>query len=394
MALVACGECGREISDQAATCPHCGVPITATTVPGSFDGKFQHRSQDGVASRKPLSFGFGSLILAAIVVVSFIWHFQDSSTQPESQSLPPVSTSTKSIHDDLSGWRISQKHDTLNDRVSLMASSVQTENGVSANVTVECEPNSSGNEIDAFVVIRDLGLLSSITDVRNGHVVLRGKLRVNENEILEAEFTNPRSASEFLVANLLMGDGGEKLVAGREQLRTQANNPIFLGMLGALGVPGSGSTWQQPLKTTQRIMVQFATSGGPLTVKIPTSDPSIQKVIEGCGGKAQAIPTDKKPNAPSVQTVTSAEAPTEQTDKCPGVLKTHGFLSRAHLQCGFENYSEPLIDAADSCINDLGGQAAEKLLEAGLQAFDDRETERGHESLCKDVQDKFPAAFN
>lgn len=30
MAMISCPECGREISDQAATCPHCGTPIKKT----------------------------------------------------------------------------------------------------------------------------------------------------------------------------------------------------------------------------------------------------------------------------------------------------------------------------------------------------------------------------
>ena len=30
MALIQCPECGREISSQAAACPHCGMPINAT----------------------------------------------------------------------------------------------------------------------------------------------------------------------------------------------------------------------------------------------------------------------------------------------------------------------------------------------------------------------------
>ena len=33
MALVACEECGKEISDKAAACPHCGAPTTAKTEP-------------------------------------------------------------------------------------------------------------------------------------------------------------------------------------------------------------------------------------------------------------------------------------------------------------------------------------------------------------------------
>lgn len=27
MALIKCSECGREVSDKATTCPHCGCPI-------------------------------------------------------------------------------------------------------------------------------------------------------------------------------------------------------------------------------------------------------------------------------------------------------------------------------------------------------------------------------
>ena len=29
MALIKCGECGKEISDRAAACPGCGAPIAA-----------------------------------------------------------------------------------------------------------------------------------------------------------------------------------------------------------------------------------------------------------------------------------------------------------------------------------------------------------------------------
>lgn len=30
MALIACKECGKEISDKAAACPHCGAPVRAS----------------------------------------------------------------------------------------------------------------------------------------------------------------------------------------------------------------------------------------------------------------------------------------------------------------------------------------------------------------------------
>lgn len=31
MALIACAECGKEISDKAAACPHCGAPVVSTS---------------------------------------------------------------------------------------------------------------------------------------------------------------------------------------------------------------------------------------------------------------------------------------------------------------------------------------------------------------------------
>lgn len=33
MALIKCPECGKEISDKAGQCPHCGYPIEQVTIP-------------------------------------------------------------------------------------------------------------------------------------------------------------------------------------------------------------------------------------------------------------------------------------------------------------------------------------------------------------------------
>ncbi len=33
MALIDCPECGQKVSDRAPTCPHCGIPLAASTVP-------------------------------------------------------------------------------------------------------------------------------------------------------------------------------------------------------------------------------------------------------------------------------------------------------------------------------------------------------------------------
>lgn len=34
MALIKCPECGKEISDKAGACPHCGCPIGNATQAG------------------------------------------------------------------------------------------------------------------------------------------------------------------------------------------------------------------------------------------------------------------------------------------------------------------------------------------------------------------------
>lgn len=40
MALIKCPECGKEISDKAGACPHCGCPIGNATQPiQNNDGK-------------------------------------------------------------------------------------------------------------------------------------------------------------------------------------------------------------------------------------------------------------------------------------------------------------------------------------------------------------------
>ncbi len=32
MALIACKDCGKQISDQAGSCPHCGAPVARPTM--------------------------------------------------------------------------------------------------------------------------------------------------------------------------------------------------------------------------------------------------------------------------------------------------------------------------------------------------------------------------
>lgn len=62
MALIACRECGKEISDQAPACPHCGAPVAkaATNKYGA----------PGVRSKNSLWPAVVSLSILAVIAVS------------------------------------------------------------------------------------------------------------------------------------------------------------------------------------------------------------------------------------------------------------------------------------------------------------------------------------
>ena len=60
MALVKCGECGKEISDKAATCPGCGAPMTSAAA----------KKAKGTVARKGGKFEAAGFLLIAIGIVT------------------------------------------------------------------------------------------------------------------------------------------------------------------------------------------------------------------------------------------------------------------------------------------------------------------------------------
>ncbi|MBP6216293.1 MAG: zinc ribbon domain-containing protein [Luteimonas sp.] len=64
MALIACRECGREVSDQAEACPHCGCPVNA--VRQAVSGP---PPAPAVAPKKKAA-GCGTLIVALVTLVA------------------------------------------------------------------------------------------------------------------------------------------------------------------------------------------------------------------------------------------------------------------------------------------------------------------------------------
>ena len=75
---------------------------------------------------------------------------------------------------------------------------------------------------------------------------------------------------------------------------------------------------------------------------------------------------------------------------CINIIKTHGFLSRAQFQCGFNNYSNEMIQSAKTCSQNLAKDQIEESLKSGMQTFDRNEKERGHNQMCQDILRDFP----
>lgn len=76
MALFPCAECGREISDQAAACPHCGAPAAGGTA----------------ARRAP--WGCGALLMGVVAIAVLFWAvgalMSDTAPRRSAQSTAPA----------------------------------------------------------------------------------------------------------------------------------------------------------------------------------------------------------------------------------------------------------------------------------------------------------------
>ncbi len=61
MALVKCGECGGQVSDKAAACPHCGAPVGSSLlgqkIEEAMEAKEGERSEHAAAYKDPSVWG-------------------------------------------------------------------------------------------------------------------------------------------------------------------------------------------------------------------------------------------------------------------------------------------------------------------------------------------------
>lgn len=93
MALIQCPECGKEISDQAASCPHCGYPISSkleneqniaaeVRLQGNEDAKSGEPLQKKPGSRK-----WGIILGAVVVIAAVVLFAVTTSNNKEKEAL-------------------------------------------------------------------------------------------------------------------------------------------------------------------------------------------------------------------------------------------------------------------------------------------------------------------
>ncbi|MBP5391236.1 MAG: zinc-ribbon domain-containing protein [Bacteroidales bacterium] len=78
MALITCKECGKQVSDQAASCPHCGAPVKAATpAPAQQQMNYQQQIEAQQKSQQKSMMKtmlFSTLISAAVSFVSRLFY--------------------------------------------------------------------------------------------------------------------------------------------------------------------------------------------------------------------------------------------------------------------------------------------------------------------------------
>lgn len=98
MALIACPDCSKQVSDQALTCPYCGLPIAARLAQlkqeeeerlAEEEALRQHQADQ--RSRAQVTLGVIAVILV-VIVVSCISNSQQSTTASTEKVLYEIAT--------------------------------------------------------------------------------------------------------------------------------------------------------------------------------------------------------------------------------------------------------------------------------------------------------------
>ena len=73
MALITCEECGREVSDKAASCVGCGAPISPTAPPSAPDRIYYDQGRDAFIGTQALA-----VKLAARAILKIRWRLDSA----------------------------------------------------------------------------------------------------------------------------------------------------------------------------------------------------------------------------------------------------------------------------------------------------------------------------
>jgi hypothetical protein len=76
--------------------------------------------------------------------------------------------------------------------------------------------------------------------------------------------------------------------------------------------------------------------------------------------------------------------------ECDELVKMHGLLGRAFIQCRYTFYSRGFVLQAEACGGKIGDKAYKQLLAEGKEAFDTRSIQMGQPALCSKILKDFP----
>ena len=76
--------------------------------------------------------------------------------------------------------------------------------------------------------------------------------------------------------------------------------------------------------------------------------------------------------------------------ECDELVKMHGLLGRAFIQCHYTFYSRGFVLQAEACGSKIGDKAYKQLLAEGKEAFDSRSSQMGPPALCAKILKDFP----
>lgn len=84
MSLINCSECNHEVSDKAESCPKCGLPISnakETLAAGTQINTIQETSK---------KFKMQTLISVSMIIIGFVWLFNNDSTHATIKDIPAI----------------------------------------------------------------------------------------------------------------------------------------------------------------------------------------------------------------------------------------------------------------------------------------------------------------